>query len=88
MQNNKKRRDKLWWKDPHCHWCGIETVPSRNDSGIQQPNTATLDHLRHKSDPERGQYGRTRTRQVVLACFECNARRGREADIKCRKESL
>lgn len=76
----------LWRRDPRCHWCrrptvlifrppgcGQSTVPARADE-------ATIDHLWTRFD------GRTQTHNVevtVLACRECNGKRGacREAKV-------
>lgn len=78
---NRGKVTKLWEKNPNCHWCNIVTVRA---NGMQHQsltsNTATFDHLYHKSNPLR----RTRKGRKlgVLACYECNQRRGREEHIK------
>lgn len=76
--DKKRRRQEMWAKDPCCHWCGRETVlVHRIDGGLTLPNQATLEHLYDRLDPRRYEKGRKGNR-YVLACYECNWRRGRE----------
>jgi hypothetical protein len=49
----------------------------------QPPNLSTLDHLDHKLSPMRGKFNnRGYCPRTVLACRECNQRRGIEDYIK------
>ena len=74
--NNKKRVHKLWHKDPHCHWCGTETVLRQRDGfGRMHPTDATLDHLFPKYHPLKGKTIRGEE-VTVLACYKCNNERG------------
>jgi hypothetical protein len=77
---NRKRVTNLWNKDPHCHWCGISTKRIALNQVRIQNDSATFDHLYHKSDPIRKtNKGRT---AGVLSCYACNQKRGRDAYIK------
>ena len=75
---NRGRVNRLWNKCKHCHWCGKETVLQQSGRAVAKHDTATFDHLYHRSEPERNQH----PHKGVLACYECNQRRGREAYIK------
>ena len=85
--STKKLREELWTKDPHCHWCGRLTVQPSEILKMGQPNPpemATIDHLVDRFE------GRNRNNfnNVVLACNECNNRRGRERQAKIPLEEL
>jgi hypothetical protein len=73
----RKRREKLWQADPHCHWCGCLTVPPSGAAKMKRipKNMATLDHLRSRYDSSRGSDCEEAT---VLACWQCNQRRSSE----------
>lgn len=64
--SDKLQRNRLWRKDPHCHWCGRLTV---NEQGVR-PDAATLDHVYSRLDFRRKGQGKH-----VLACWECNQAR-------------
>lgn len=70
---------KLWINDPHCYWCGVETInPIGPQNGVLTADSATIDHIYSRLDPRRREphhYGETRT---VLSCYACNHERGRE----------
>lgn len=71
-------RDQMWERNPHCHWCGIETVrPPKGNMPKGEPDMrmATLDHLRSRRWSGNGK--RTRDEQLasVLACYRCNFQR-------------
>lgn len=80
-RTKKLLRARMWRANPHCYWCGVETVLIEGHHGQQKPsNMATIDHLysrlhplRH-TQPRRGGGGE---RRLVLACDECNQRRAR-----------
>ena len=78
--NNRKRVHRLWDISKKCFWCGKETVLQESGLGVAQPNTATYDHLYHRTEPQR------KLKQFkdlgVLACYACNQKRGRDAYIK------
>jgi hypothetical protein len=76
MASNRKRKLNLWNKDPHCFYCGVETVI------IDQPrikgvpsNLATLDHKYSKFDYRRYLPTNGTEERNVLACFRCNNKR-------------
>lgn len=69
----------MWLKNPNCHWCKTPTVKVESRQQRLHPNSATFDHLYHKSDPQR--HTRKGRNLGVLACYECNQRRGRDAHI-------
>jgi hypothetical protein len=76
--NKKKRRLELFEKDPHCHWCGREVVlVHQMRGGATLPNQATLEHLFDRLNPLRFDI-RYAGERYVLACYECNWRRGLE----------
>lgn len=76
----RRRRRALWEKDNRCHWCGIETIWSENSNGINPADSATLDHIYSKYHPKRLKPNTTREIRYVLACQQCNHKRGREED--------
>lgn len=74
MSDTGRWRRRHWRQDPRCAWCGRVTVlvtPRRHEA--PPPNMATVDHLRDRYDPTRGEplRGRPEVRRV-LACLECN----------------
>lgn len=71
-----EKRKRRHAENPNCHWCGIETVLVEGHSKETIRNKATLDHMDDRFDPMRGKRGGER--RVVLACWDCNHRRGRE----------
>lgn len=69
------RRKNLYQKfEGKCYWCKREVflAPQRKNP---PPNLATIDHIYHKRSPHRRE---PEGGKVVLACFECNHRRGEE----------
>lgn len=77
-QKRKARRLKLWTENPHCHWCGKLTVITIK----RRPDQATLDHLKHRLDPDRREFNRTSLFCTVLSCLQCNSARGERDHIK------
>lgn len=74
----KRRRNKLFAEDPHCHWCTVELVyynPGELKKGESLPdNFATIDHLNTRFDLTR--WENHDQPQTVLACYKCNKERG------------
>lgn len=70
------RRLRMFRRDPHCYWCGIQTVLGAEG----QSNHATVDHLYSRLHPLRPTYhvaGSDRTAVLhVLSCAQCNQARG------------
>jgi len=75
VPNAKQTRRLLFDRDPHCHWCGVETIWREGPADHREPRRATLDHLDHKFSPYRGNQPRGMRRRV-LACWKCNNERG------------
>lgn len=79
MTTNARRRWEKWSKDPRCHWCKRFTVPFPSGlPGEPYPDfMATLDHIHHRSSPNRG-----KDTSAVLSCWACNQKRGVRAKRK------
>ena len=98
----RRRREYLWKQNPHCHWCGRKTIPPEEVTvklvkhGAvfakeirYEPLMATLDHLNSRfvellGEPLAGNIRDT----TVLACRECNNKRGKEEAKTVSKEAL
>jgi hypothetical protein len=77
LGDNSAKRRQLFEKDPHCHWCGRETILGLNHKGQPWPYSATVDHVKSRMHPE------GRGPDVVLACYACNMLRNKR-DHKAR----
>ncbi len=77
---NRAKVQRLWNICKHCHWCGKETAIQQSGCGRSENATATFDHLYHKSEKLR--WTKKGRKAGVLACFECNQKRGRESYVK------
>lgn len=80
-QRHKARRLRLWKEqEGRCYWCHCLTVLPPGGRKPRRyryaPNEATLDHLRDRLDPLRRTDPGGEQRHV-MACNECNNRRGR-----------
>jgi hypothetical protein len=77
----RRRRIALWHaQEGKCYWCHcdtvlVEPVAKRKE---QPHNMATLDHLRSRFDPTRREKPKRGEQRLVMACQECNHRRGAE----------
>lgn len=73
--NVLKRRLRMFKRNPHCFWCGVEVVLFGGG-----PNLATIDHLYSRLHPLRASKhasGHDRANVLhVLACTACNSERG------------
>lgn len=78
--SNRGRVNTLWRKNPNCHWCDVPTVRVESSQQRLDPHSATFDHLYHRSEPMR--HTRKGKNAGVLACYECNQKRGRDGHIK------
>lgn len=89
MNRKRKRRQILFDRDPHCHWCGVLTVwysqPTKHEE--MPNNAATLDHLYSRFNPERIT-PIDNVERTVLACLECNRRRSVEEEAKIHGKAL
>ena len=88
-KNGKKLR-KLWTDDPKCYYCKRTTVLVQVASNERMPKTfaeyplrATIEHLRSRFDETRQDPIQDENdRRIVLACNECNFKRGIEEVMK------
>lgn len=74
-----KQRERLWREDPHCHYCGVETILKPNHvKGLTTPEErdrlATIDHIRPRHHPDRLKPANGEVLHV-LACSKCNNER-------------
>jgi hypothetical protein len=90
MASNRKRKIGLWNSNPHCYWCGQNTVIyDYLPKGKAIPdNCATLDHLRSRLDPTRYEPAKPNEERTVLACFKCNVDRAEQERLSMTKEEL
>lgn len=91
MPNTKrlrKLRRRLWEADPHCVYCGCETVwwVSGTGHADKPSNAATLDHVISRLDPRRYQMDHYPSSYFVLACDSCNNKRGAREDVTLRRK--
>jgi hypothetical protein len=84
----KLSRRRLWEQNPHCHWCGTETVLIDQDGGFFPHNAATVDHLRSRLDSSRSEPNPQREQRRVLACWRCNNERARDEQKSMPIEKL
>lgn len=69
-----KIRRRLFRADPHCFWCGRTVFLNVTHA---TPSLATIDHLYSRLHPHRAYRYREQSGVLhVLACYECNHRRG------------
>jgi 5-methylcytosine-specific restriction endonuclease McrA len=88
MLSDKKRKLKLFALNPHCHWCGKLTRLYKHNQHKKTPlDAATLDHLRSRYNPER-LIPSPDKEQTVLACWECNHKRGEQETKETPPEEL
>ena len=74
------KRERLWEKyGRKCHWCGIDTLISWNNS----PTDATVDHILPRSHG-----GTDEESNLVSACNACNGRRDYEWKKRLAEGSL
>ena len=67
---------------PFCHWCGCRVYPPFPGKPHSN-NTATVDHLRSRLDPDRLAPLTPMTMQRrVLACHKCNNLRSKEECVR------
>lgn len=76
-EREKRQRALLWRRQKgRCFWCKEQMSAGWGRPGPLPRKLATIDHLDHRMSPERGQ--NAGMLRKVLACRECNERRGRE----------
>ena len=66
----KSVKNRVLAKFPNCYWCGKSLVRAKDASGIQNHDTATVDHI---VPLRRG--GKSNDDNLVGACYGCNQRR-------------
>ncbi len=87
VMNFKKRRERLFAKNPHCHWCKCLTVPPNPNGGGGPDNMATLDHLFSRLVKQPKYVGDGRTPVTVLACRKCNHARAVQDEVNMGSEA-
>lgn len=81
-------RMKMWIDDPHCVYCGMETIlPSH--AKLQRgepspPNLATIDHKYSRYNPQRD----IEKQEYFLCCFLCNNYKAQLEEDKVPIEEL
>lgn len=82
-QRLRRQRYLMWKKDPRCYWCGIRTIPPSWFETMKpdlrqklRDKMATIDHLRPRHHPARGEPANGDVRRV-LSCHKCNNDRDR-----------
>ncbi len=71
--------DRLMRRSSHCHWCGGKVQPS--SGGRQEPNGATVDHIKSRGECQTKDEYRTPS-NMVLSCYQCNQERNDAAQAK------
>lgn len=74
----RRKRDKLFAENPHCHWCGTLTaLPAEVERAVKElrAKMATIDHLRARHHPGRTEPPKNNEVRLVLACWTCNNER-------------
>lgn len=92
----KRRRRKLWKRDPRCRQCGKHTrlpkdIPGWRDGNPDgpAPDMATLEHLDSRYKEYRGwSEDMPDVERTTLTCQECNQRRDREETKRVPNEEL
>lgn len=85
----KRKRAKLWREqEGRCKWCNVPMThwnDYASDPGKRTPEMqkllATIDHLRDRYDPKRWDGNPNDEKRWVLACWECNHKRGCERTL-------
>src|SRR5690242_8640627 len=74
----RKRMARFIQQDGRCYWCRCDLVLTPPGKHIKNapPNTGTMEHLRDRFHPQRTERNQNREQRLVLACRECNERRG------------
>jgi 5-methylcytosine-specific restriction endonuclease McrA len=83
-KNMAKIRKRLWLQAGGvCHWCGVRTIWGASDG---DPLKATVDHLYTRPRARAmGMSENLRNKHVVLACYGCNTKFGRAAQMADHK---
>lgn len=71
MPNIRKKKLKEWNKDPHCRYCGVETVLEVK-KGEDMDYLATIDHVYSRLSDKRRSENNHREKRRILVCFKCN----------------
>lgn len=91
----RRRLIRLWLADRRCYFCRRPTVlvvspggrkPTNKKNLDHFPERASIDHLHSRFSENRKQLHGIET--TVLACYECNQRRGREEQAAIPTEEL
>lgn len=74
-----------------CFWCGRQckivkgNVYSRHRGRRLPKRAATIDHLFNKLESNLPEHKRRLFNNAVLSCYDCNQRKGLEAQIRYRR---
>jgi hypothetical protein len=92
ISDNNSRRARLWLVEPHCAYCGVETIWWEGAGGSKPHDAATLEHLDSVlSGRRRESQGEPRS---TIACNRCNylgglaEERALPIEVKRRRASL
>lgn len=94
-RNGRKLRN-LWIENPKCYYCGrttilVQVAPKQRmpKKFADFPLRATIEHLRSRLDEKRREPIKGEDdRRLVLACNECNHKRGQEEVANMTKEEI
>jgi 5-methylcytosine-specific restriction endonuclease McrA len=70
----KRRRDKLFKKDPYCTYCNCELIHPK-DLNNKVDNMCTIDHIIDNTDPNKYKKVNARKINTVLSCNKCNSKK-------------
>ncbi len=80
--SNRSRKLRLFKRDPHCYYCGVEVREIVVPRGKKIPDDmATVEHLYSKLDYRRHDPNDGKEERTVLACYKCNSEKGKEQDV-------
>lgn len=74
-----RKKQRLYRKQKgKCFWCDDPMLLARWDPFRGKPpdDLATFEHLDTKASPLRGAFQHKKEKRVVLACYDCNNKRG------------
>ena len=88
ISDNNSRRARLWLVDPHCAYCGVETIWWEAAGGSKPRNAATLQHLDSRLSGRRKVWPRDPSNaRSTIACNHCNFEDGR-AEVMALPEEV
>ena len=85
-QLRRQKRGLFTRQEGKCFWCRVLMILSFEPQPKPDKRLATIDHLDDRFSSERGWHSGECRR--VLACWECNSKRGAESQAKQPIEEL